>query len=276
MKRREVGNHDRRPTATKRLVSVQNVRKEYDGLVAVDDVSLDVARGEVVCILGPSGAGKSTLLRCINALEPINAGGIFLHGDLIGYEVRRNKMMPRTRRAVARQRERFGMVFQSFNLFPHRTVLENIIESPIHVKKIKRDTAIAAAEELLDKVGLADKRDAYPRELSGGQQQRVAIARALAMEPEVMLFDEPTSALDAELVGEVLSVMKQLATGGTTMIVVTHEVEFARQAADRLVLMDSGRIIEQGTPDDVLKNPRTDRARDFFAAVTARTEHAPA
>lgn len=253
------------------LVSIQNVRKEFDGFVAVDDVSLDVRRGEVVCILGSSGAGKSTLLRCVNALEPINAGAIFLRDEMIGYEIHRGKMMPRSNRALARQRARFGMVFQSFNLFPHRTVLENIIESPMHVKRLRRAQATAMAEELLGKVGLSDKRNAYPRELSGGQQQRVAIARALAMEPEVMLFDEPTSALDPELVGEVLAVMKKLALGGTTMIVVTHEIEFARQVADTLVLMDSGRIVEHGPPADVFANPKSERAREFFGAVSARS-----
>lgn len=249
------------------LLSIRRVTKRFHDLLAVDDVSLDVHRGEVVCVVGPSGAGKSTLLRCVNALESVDSGGIYLHGELIGYEFRRGQMMPRKNAQVARQRQNFGMVFQDFNLFPHRTVMGNLIESPIHVKGISPKEAREIATKLLERVGLSDKTNAYPRELSGGQQQRVAIARALAMEPEVMLFDEPTSALDPELVGEVLAVMKDLAQGGTTMLVVTHEIEFARQVAHRLVLMDKGRILEQGHPEEVLANPVTERARDFFAAV---------
>lgn len=274
--KREPDMNEQDRDSTQPLLSLKRVTKRFDAFTAVDDVSLDVRKGEVVCILGPSGAGKSTLLRCVNTLESIDAGGIFLRDELIGYEIRRGRMVPRTSRSVARQRERFGMVFQSFNLFPHRTVLENIIESPIHVRRLSRDRATSIADLLLEKVGLISKRDAYPRELSGGQQQRVAIARALAMEPEVMLFDEPTSALDPELVGEVLVVMKELALGGTTMIVVTHEVEFARQAADTLVLMAEGRVIENGRPGDILNNPRTDRAKEFFSAVSRRSGTIPA
>lgn len=218
-------------------------------------------------MIGPSGSGKSTFLRCINHLEQITAGRLYVDGELVGYRERGGKLHEMRPREVARQRRQVGMVFQHFNLFPHRTALENVIEAPIHVNRVKKDVAVARARDLLDQVGLADKADAYPLQLSGGQQQRVAIARALAMNPKLMLFDEPTSALDPELVGEVLGVMKKLAAEGMTMVVVTHEMGFAREVADQVVFMDGGVVVESGPPSEVLANPRHERTKAFLSKV---------
>ncbi len=217
--------------------------------------------------MGPSGSGKSTFLRCINHLEEVNGGRLYVDGDLIGYRERAGKLHEMPPRDAAKQRRDIGMVFQHFNLFPHRTALGNIMESPVQVKGVKKDKARARAMDLLDQVGLADKATAYPAQLSGGQQQRVAIARALAMDPKLMLFDEPTSALDPELVGEVLGVMKKLASEGMTMVVVTHEMGFAREVADQLVFMDGGVIVESGNPREVLSNPQEDRTKLFLSKV---------
>ena len=218
-------------------------------------------------LVGPSGSGKSTFLRCINHLEQVNAGRLYVDGELVGYREKGGRLHELRPKEAARQRRDVGMVFQQFNLFPHRTALENIIEAPIHVKGVKQDVAEARARELLDQVGLSAKADAYPAQLSGGQQQRVAIARALAMEPKLMLFDEPTSALDPELVGEVLAVMKRLAKAGMTMIVVTHEMGFAREVADQLVFMDGGVIVERGEPREVMANPKHERTKAFLSKV---------
>jgi polar amino acid transport system ATP-binding protein len=247
------------------VLQVRNLIKNFGSLRVLDDVSLTVDTGETVCILGPSGSGKSTLLRCINLLEWPNSGEIYLKGQRIGFHdngVNRSARMSDSE--MAGIRTRLGMVFQQFNLWPHLTVLGNLTVSPIHVLKRPRVEVEAEAEMLLDKVGLREKRDEYPIRLSGGQQQRVAIARALAMRPEVLLFDEPTSSLDPELVGEVLAVMKDLADEGRTMCVVTHEMGFAREAADHVVFMDGGKVIETGTPDEFFSNPKTNRARQFL------------
>jgi polar amino acid transport system ATP-binding protein len=249
------------------LVHVRGLAKSFGSHRVLEGVDLDVAAGEVVVMLGPSGSGKSTLLRCLNHLERPDAGFVRIDGELIGYRYSGGRLHELRPKAITRQRARIGMVFQQFNLFPHKTVLANLIEAPIAVGGLKNDEAIAQAHDLLRKVGLSDKTDAYPRHLSGGQQQRVAIARALAMRPELMLFDEPTSALDPELVGEVLSVMRDLARSGMTMIVVTHEIGFAREVADHVVFLDQGRIVESGPPAEVLLNPRHERAQAFLAAV---------
>jgi polar amino acid transport system ATP-binding protein len=249
------------------MVKALSITKRFGTLAALDDVSLEIASGEVVCIVGPSGSGKSTLLRCINQLERIDAGAIWVDGELAGYRQDGGRLVELTDRDIARQRLASGMVFQRFNLFAHMTALQNVIEGPVTVLKQPRAAAIAQAEALLARVGLAEKRNAYPSELSGGQQQRVAIARALAMKPRLMLFDEPTSALDPELVGEVLAVMRDLAKSGMTMVVVTHELGFAREVADRVVFMDQGRLVEQGPPAQVLGAPQHPRTRDFIAAV---------
>ncbi|WP_125615189.1 amino acid ABC transporter ATP-binding protein [Specibacter cremeus] len=249
------------------LLKVDSVHKFYGDHHVLRGVSLEVQEQTVSCLLGPSGSGKSTLLRCINHLETLDAGRITMGGETIAYEARDGLMHERPRRAVDRQRQDIGMVFQHFNLFPHFTVLENITLAPNLLKRHSKAKSRQLAESLLEKVGLADKRDAYPSSLSGGQKQRVAIARALAMEPRVMLFDEPTSALDPELVGEVLKVMKDLAAGGMTMIVVTHEMAFAREVADVVVVMDSGVILESGTPDGVFTDPEHERTRDFLRHV---------
>jgi polar amino acid transport system ATP-binding protein len=221
----------------------------------------------VMCIIGPSGSGKSTFLRCINHLEKVDAGKLYVDGELVGYEQRGDKLHELQNREVARKRSEIGMVFQRFNLFPHMTALQNVVEAPVRVKGETRGVAAERARGLLDRVGLGGREDAYPRQLSGGQQQRVAIARALAMEPKLMLFDEPTSALDPELVGEVLAVMHDLTTTGITMIVVTHEMGFARAAGDQLVFMDQGVVVEQGVPTDVLANPQHERTRAFLSKV---------
>ncbi len=249
------------------IVSAVSVTKRFGDFVALDRLSLDVARGSVQCIVGPSGSGKSTLLRCINQLESIDEGAIFLDGELLGYERRRDTLRELSEERIARQRLKTGTVFQRFNLFQHMTAVENIIEGPVRVLRRPRPAAIEEARALLARVGLAEKAHAYPSELSGGQQQRVAIARALAIHPEVLLFDEPTSALDRELVGEVLAVMRDLAATGITMLVVTHELGFAREAASQVVFMDRGRIVEQGPPAVVLSAPAEQRTRDFIGAV---------
>ncbi|MGK9165199.1 amino acid ABC transporter ATP-binding protein [Inquilinus limosus] len=249
------------------MVVAADVHKHFGSLHALQGVSLQVERGEVLCIIGPSGSGKSTLLRCINQLESVDGGAVWVDGELAGFRRDGDALYALTDREVARQRLASGMVFQRFNLFAHMTVLANIIEGPVTVQKRPKAEAVAEAMTLLQRVGLADKRDAYPAELSGGQQQRIAIARALAMKPKLMLFDEPTSALDPELVGEVLAVMRDLAASGMTMIVVTHELGFAREVANRVVFMDRGRIVEMGPPQQVLGSPREARTRDFIAAV---------
>ncbi|MBX8692345.1 amino acid ABC transporter ATP-binding protein [Mycolicibacterium porcinum] len=249
------------------MVRAESVCKNFGALHVLKGVTLDVGRGEVLCMVGPSGSGKSTFLRCINHLEQVNAGRLYVDGELIGYRERGGKLHEMAPRDAARQRRDIGMVFQHFNLFPHRTALENIIEAPIRVKRVKKDAALARAKDLLDQVGLAAKADAYPAQLSGGQQQRVAIARALAMNPKLMLFDEPTSALDPELVGEVLAVIKKLAGEGMTMVVVTHEMGFAREVADKLVFMDGGVIVESGNPREVMANPKHERTKEFLSKV---------
>ena len=249
------------------IVVAASVTKQFGPLKALNKVSLSVLPGAVQCIIGPSGSGKSTLLRCINQLEKIDAGAITVAGELIGYRRVGNELHELSDAEIARQRLKTGMVFQRFNLFNHMTVLQNIIEGPLTVLKRPRREIIAEAMALLDRVGLAEKRDSYPIELSGGQQQRIAIARALAMKPQLMLFDEPTSALDPELVGEVLAVMRDLAATGMTMIVVTHELGFAREVASDVVFMDKGEIVEQGPPQQVLVAPSQARTRDFIAAV---------
>ncbi|MGV9797414.1 amino acid ABC transporter ATP-binding protein [Mycobacterium sp. NPDC003449] len=249
------------------MVKAEDVCKSYGALHVLKGVTLEIGRGEVLCIVGPSGSGKSTFLRCINHLEQVNAGRLYVDGDLVGYRERGGKLHEMRPKDAAKQRREVGMVFQHFNLFPHRTALENIIEAPVQVKRVKKTDAVARAKDLLDQVGLAAKADAYPAQLSGGQQQRVAIARALAMSPKLMLFDEPTSALDPELVGEVLAVMKKLAGEGMTMVVVTHEMGFAREVADKLVFMDGGVIIESGNPRDVMSNPKHERTKAFLSKV---------
>ncbi|WP_255610227.1 amino acid ABC transporter ATP-binding protein [Pantoea sp. DY-17] len=247
------------------LVRARNVQKSYDDNEVLKGIDLDVFPGEVVVILGPSGSGKSTFLRCINHLEDMNAGSIVVGDDQIGYELKRGILHRLSARKIAHQRQKIGMVFQQFNLYPHMTVLQNIIEAPIGVHKFARQDALKHARELLATVGLSDKADAWPRHLSGGQQQRVAIARALAIKPALMLFDEPTSALDPELVGEVLATMRTLADQGLTMIVVTHEIGFAREAADRVVFMDGGVVVEQGSPEQVIGNPQHPRTQAFLS-----------
>lgn len=249
------------------MISAQNVHKSFGSLDVLKGVTLDVMPGEVACLLGPSGSGKSTFLRCCNHLEKVTAGRLYVDGDLIGYRERDGVLYEITEKQAAAQRTDIGMVFQQFNLFAHRTVLENIIEAPVNVKKQPVEKAKKRAMELLEQVGLAHKADAYPVQLSGGQQQRVAIARAVAMEPKLMLFDEPTSALDPELVGEVLRVMKDLAAGGITMLVVTHEMGFAREVADKIFFMDGGQVIESGTPQQVIDDPQHPRTKEFLSSL---------
>jgi polar amino acid transport system ATP-binding protein len=249
------------------MVDAQGVHKSFGALNILKGIDLTVDPGQVMCLVGPSGSGKTTFLRCINHLERVNAGRLFVDGVLVGYEQRGDKLHELHPREAARQRRDIGMVFQHFNLFPHMTALENIIEAPIRVKKRRKQDAVESARKLLDRVGLADKANAYPAQLSGGQQQRVAIARALAMDPKLMLFDEPTSALDPELVGEVLDVMKRLALDGMTMVVVTHEMGFAREVADQLVFMDGGVVVESGPPREVLANPKHGRTKAFLSKV---------
>ncbi|MDI6858705.1 MAG: amino acid ABC transporter ATP-binding protein [Dehalococcoidia bacterium] len=249
------------------MIRCIDVHKRFGKLEVLRGVNLDVARGEVVVIAGPSGSGKSTLLRCINHLERVDKGRVYIDGQPLGYREVKGKFVEKSEREVAKMRASIGMVFQRFNLFPHLTALGNVVNAPIHVRKMKRSQALEAGKAMLEKVGLGDKLDAYPNQLSGGQQQRVAIARALAMEPKVMLFDEPTSALDPELVGEVLEVMKSLARDGMTMIVVTHEMGFAREVADRIMLMDGGVIVEEGTPAGFFNNPQHERTRLFLSKI---------
>lgn len=249
------------------IVRAVKVNKYFDQFHALKDVSLEVNYGEVMCILGPSGSGKSTFLRCINQLEKVDQGGIWVDNELAGYRIAGNKLHPLSDKQIARQRLQTGMVFQRFNLFPHKTALENIIEGPCRVLLRPKREASEEAMALLDRVGLAHKAHDYPQSLSGGQQQRVAIARALSMDPDVMLFDEPTSALDPETVGDVLQVMRNLAEAGMTMVVVTHEMEFARQVADRVVFMDGGVVVEEGPAKDVIGNPQEQRTKDFLSRV---------
>ncbi|CAM3578985.1 amino acid ABC transporter ATP-binding protein [Smaragdicoccus niigatensis] len=253
-------------------VQVDRVYKSFGATHVLNGLSLTVETGEVVCIIGPSGAGKSTLLRCINHLETVTAGQIFVAGSRIGYEERKGKVYELAPRQVARQRRQVGMVFQNFNLFPHRTALANIIEAPIHVRGLSEAAATSRAHELLERVGLRNKANSYPAQLSGGEQQRVAIARALAMDPQLLLFDEPTSALDPELVGEVLAVMRNLAADGMTMIVVTHEMGFAEEVADRVAFLDAGVVVESGRPADLLRNPTHDRTRAFLSRLNRQPE----
>ncbi|MFM9370782.1 amino acid ABC transporter ATP-binding protein [Streptomyces sp. Da 82-17] len=248
-------------------VDVRGVHKSFGGNEVLRGVDLQVRAGEVTVVIGPSGSGKSTLLRSINHLEKLDRGSVSVEGELVGYRRRGAKLYELKEREILRQRTRIGFVFQNFNLFPHLTVLDNITEAPVSALGRPRAEVAVRARELLERVGLADKADAYPRQLSGGQQQRVAIARALALDPRVLLFDEPTSALDPELVGEVLDVIKDVARAGVTMIVVTHEIGFAREIADTVVFMDDGVIVEQGPPEQVLDHPRQDRTRAFLAKV---------
>jgi polar amino acid transport system ATP-binding protein len=254
-------------TANGPMVRAENVHKSFGRLEVLKGIDVEVAAGEVCVIVGPSGSGKSTLLRCINHLEKINAGRIWVDGELIGYREHGGKLHELHDKEVSAQRRAIGMVFQRFNLFPHMTALANVMEAPIRAKRGAKEEIREAAVALLNRVGLADKVDTYPGQLSGGQQQRVAIARALAMRPKLMLFDEPTSALDPELVGEVLDVMKDLAAEGMTMIVVTHEIGFAREVGDHLIFMDDGVVVEAGSPREVLATPSHERTRAFLAKV---------
>ena len=249
------------------VMRAEDVHKRFGRLEVLKGVDMEVRRGENVCVIGPSGSGKTTFIRCINHLEKIDSGRIEVNGQLIGYRERNGKLLEDSERSIAKQRAQVGMVFQRFNLFPHKTALENVIEAPVHVLGYSPELAVKEAEALLARVGLADKRDTYPGKLSGGQQQRVAIARALAMKPALILFDEPTSALDPEVTGEVLRVMEEIAYIGMTMIVVTHEMGFARQAADRVVMMDDGVIIEEGPPDHFFDAPTHDRTRSFLSKI---------
>jgi polar amino acid transport system ATP-binding protein len=252
------------------MIRAEDVHKSFGHLEVLKGINLTVDAGQVVVIIGPSGSGKSTFLRCLNHLEDVDKGRIYIDGQLMGYRDVNGRIKPDTQRNIARMRAEVGMVFQRFNLFPHMTALENIIEAPIHVRKVPRTVAMERARMLLAKVGLLDKADGYPSQLSGGQQQRVAIARALAMEPKVMLFDEPTSALDPELVGEVLNVMRDLAKDGMTMVVVTHEMTFARDVGEAVLFMDGGVVVEQGPPEEIFRAPSHERTRLFLRSVLDR------
>lgn len=254
-------------SSDKPMIRAEGVRKNFGGLQVLQGIDLVVRPGEVMCLVGPSGSGKTTFLRCVNHLEKISGGRLFVDGVLVGYHERNGRLHELHPREAARQRRDIGMVFQHFNLFPHMTVLQNVIEAPTRVKGRSKSEATSLAHDLLARVGLADKARNYPVQLSGGQQQRVAIARALAMQPKLMLFDEPTSALDPELVGEVLEAMKQLAADGMTMVVVTHEMGFAREVADQLVFMDGGVVVEAGAPREVLQNPQHERTKAFLSKV---------
>ena len=246
---------------------VEGVRKSYGHVEVLKGIDMQVKPGEVACLVGPSGSGKSTFLRCINHLEKINSGRLYVHGELVGYQEKKGRLYELSDREVCRKRAEIGMVFQNFNLFQHMNALENIIEAPMRVLKISKEEAVIHARELLALVGLSGREESFPKQLSGGQQQRIAIARALAMKPQLMLFDEPTSALDPELVGEVLTAMQDLANSGMTMIVVTHEMGFARKGADTIAFMDAGLIVESGSPDQVLDNPVHERTKSFFSKV---------
>lgn len=261
----------------KPLVEAINLHKDFHGVDVLKGIDMTVSEGEVVCLLGPSGSGKTTFLRCINQLEVFNGGRLYVDGELLGLRENGDKLHRLPDKQIARQRRQIGMVFQRFNLFPHKTALENVIEGPVHVGGMSKKQARTEARELLERVGLSERADHYPAQLSGGQQQRVAIARALAMKPKLMLFDEPTSALDPELVGEVLAVMRELADDGMTMLVVTHEIAFARDVADRVVFMDGGVVVEQGKPSDVIRNPQHERTKAFLSRIIAEQEqHAAA
>ena len=249
------------------MVKIRGLRKSYGGREILRGIDLDVPTGSVMCIIGPSGSGKSTLLSCINHLERIDGGRLWVGDELVGYREHKAKLYELPERQVARMRQKVGMVFQQFNLFPHMTALQNIIEAPIQVKRVPPDQARRRAMELLERVGLASRHAMFPAQLSGGEQQRVAIARALAMDPQLMLFDEPTSALDPELVGEVLDVMKDLARSGMTMVVVTHELAFAREVGDALTFMDAGLVVERGDPRSVLSAPKEQRTQNFLSRV---------
>jgi polar amino acid transport system ATP-binding protein len=259
-------------TESDNLVRAVNVTKAFGSHEVLKGIDLDVDAKQVVCLLGPSGSGKTTFLRLINQMETLTGGRIWVGGELVGIEERKGKLHVRKDRDIARQRSRIGMVFQRFNLFPHMTAIENVMEAPVKVKRLPKDQIKKEALELLDMVGLGERANFYPSQLSGGQQQRVAIARALAMKPELLLFDEPTSALDPELVGEVLGVMRNLANEGTTMIVVTHEMGFAREVADRVVFMDQGVVVEEGAPNEVLLNPKEERTKSFLRRVKQQAE----
>ncbi len=249
------------------MVEAVGVHKRFGRNEVLKGIDLSVAKGEVMVLLGPSGSGKSTFLRCINHLETIEAGELRVDGSLVGYRESKGKIYEQKESEIAADRMHIGMVFQHFNLFPHMTAMQNLIEAPTRVKKVGKDVATKEAQELLDRVGLGDRAGAYPNQLSGGQKQRVAIARALAMKPKLMLFDEPTSALDPELVGEVLDVMKGLAREGMTMVCVTHEIGFAREVGDQLVFMDGGVVVESGDPDEIISNPREERTKSFLSKV---------
>nr|WP_328701625.1 amino acid ABC transporter ATP-binding protein [Amycolatopsis pittospori] len=257
------------PDPGKALLKAVGVRKSYGHTEVLSGIDLEVHKGQVVCLLGPSGAGKSTFLRCINHLETIDAGQVWVDGEPIGFRLRNGRLYELKEREVARQRRDIGMVFQRFNLFGHRTALQNVVEGPVRVLGVSAEEARVQALDLLDRVGLAHRADAYPAQLSGGQQQRVAIARSLAMKPKLMLFDEPTSALDPELVGEVLAVMGTLAAEGMTMVVVTHEMGFAAEAADEVVFMADGAVVETGPPGEILSAPKHERTKQFLARVLA-------
>jgi len=246
---------------------VEGVRKSYGHIEVLKGIHMQVKPGEVACLVGPSGSGKSTFLRCINHLEKINSGRLYVHGELVGYQEKKGRLYELSDREVCRKRAEIGMVFQNFNLFQHMNALENIIEAPMRVLKISKEEAVIHARELLALVGLSGREESFPKQLSGGQQQRIAIARALAMKPKLMLFDEPTSALDPELVGEVLAAMQDLANSGMTMIVVTHEMGFARKVGDTIAFMDAGLIVESGSPDQVLDHPQHERTKSFFSKV---------
>ena len=258
-----ITSHDHRDP----LVRAVDVCKSFGDFQALANITVDIPAGEVLCVIGPSGSGKSTFLRCINQLETVTTGALWVGGELVGYRRVGDRLHPLSENEIARQRLKTGMVFQRFNLFPHMTVLENVIEGPLRVQRRPKAEAVAEGRALLARVGLESKSGSFPIELSGGQQQRVAIARALAMKPQLMLFDEPTSALDPELVGEVLSVMRDLAGSGMTMVVVTHELGFARDVATRVMFMDQGRVVETGSPDQVLSSPTHSRTREFISAV---------
>jgi polar amino acid transport system ATP-binding protein len=249
------------------MVKAENVHKSFGRLEVLKGITLEVSPGEVMCLLGPSGSGKSTFLRCINHLEKIDAGRLSIDGELVGYRQEGDKLYELRERDIVRKRAEIGMVFQRFNLFPHMSALENVIEAPVLVKGTPKKQAAERAQVLLERVGLGDRGASYPSQLSGGQQQRVAIARALAMEPKLMLFDEPTSALDPELVGDVLDVMRELAAAGMTMVVVTHEIGFAREVGDTVVFMDEGVAVESGPPAEIFANPRHERTKAFLSKV---------